>query len=104
MGFAGLNRADATAVTPHDCESLKPSLGDGLADFAAHARALNVGDGPVVYHVDNRVILAAHRGRADSDVLDAELMDLFHNHVEDLIAFAEVVVEAKRHAVLDFAL
>ena len=104
MRFAGLNRADTAAVAPHDCETLKPSLGDGLADFAAHARALNVGDGAVVYHVDNRVILAAHRGSANRDVLNAELMDLFHDHVENLIALAEVVVEAKRHAVLDFAL
>ena len=104
MGFAGLNRADTAAVAPHDCESLKPSLGDGLADLAAHARTLDVGDGPVVYHVDNGVILAAHRGRADGNVLDAELMNLFHDHVENLIALAEVVVEAQRHAVLDFAL
>ena len=104
MGLAGLNRADTAAVAPHDCEALKPTLGDGLADLAAYARALDIGDGPVVYHVDNRVILAAHRGSADGDVLDAELMDFFHNHVENLIALAEVVVEAQRHAVLDFAL
>ena len=29
-------------------------------------------------------------------------MHLFHDHIEDLVALAEVVVEAQRHAVLDF--
>ena len=46
----------------------------------------------------------AQRAGAQGDVLEAHLVDLFHDHADHEVALAEVVVEGDGHAVVGIAL
>ena len=104
MGLAGLNGADAAAVAAHGSQPLQLAVGDGIADLAADAGGLDVDDGAVLDHRNQRVMGLAQRACAQGDVLEAHLVDLLHDHADHEVALAEVVVEGNGHAVVGVAL
>ena len=104
MGLAGLNGADAAAVAAHGGQPLQLAVGDGIADLAADAGGLDIDDGTVLDHGDEGVMGLAQRACAQGDVLEAHLVDLFHDHADHEVALAEVVVEGNGHAVVGVAL
>ena len=94
---------DTAAVAAHVGQALELAVGDGFADLASDARGTDVGDGAVLDIGDDVVVGLAQGGGADGDVLQAHLVDGVHDHVDDLVAFTEVVVEADGHAVMGVA-
>ena len=56
MSFAGFNGSYAAAVAAHDGQTLQFAVADCLADFAAHAGRLNVGDGAIFNVGNDRII------------------------------------------------
>ena len=104
MGLAGLDGADTAAVAAHGSQTLQLAVGDGIADLAADAGGLDVDDGTILDHGDEGVMSLAQRACAQGDVLEAHLVDLFHDHADHEIALAEVVVEGDGHAVVSVAL
>ena len=104
MGLAGDQSADTAAVAAHGSQTLQLAVRDGLADLAADAGGLDVGDGPVLDHGDQIIVCLAQRAGADGDVLQAHLLDLFHDHADHEVAVTEVVVERNGHAVVGVAL
>ena len=104
VGLAALDGADSSAVGSHVCQALQLACGDRLTDLAADAGGLDVDDGAVLDQRKDRVVLASQGGCAEGDVLDAHLMHFQHDHIQDLVAVPEVMVEAQGHSVLDAAL
>ena len=104
MGLAGLNGADTAAVAAHGGQPLQLAVGDGIADLAADAGGLDVDDSTVLDHGDEGVMGFAQRACTQGDVLEAHLVDLFHDHADHEVALAEVVVEGNGHAVVGVAL
>ena len=104
MGLAGLNGADTAAVAAHGSQALQLAMRNSIADLAAHAGRLDVDDGAVLDHGDEGVMSLAQRACAQGDVLEAHLVDLFHDHADHEVALAEVVVEGDGHAVVGIAL
>ena len=104
MGLAGLNGADTAAVAAHGGQALQLAVGDGIADLAADTGRLDVDDGAILDHGDEGVMSLAQRACAQGDVLEAHLVDLFHDHADHEVALAEVVVEGDGHAVVGIAL
>ena len=104
MGLAGLDGADTAAVAAHGSQALQLAMRNGIADLAADAGGLDVDDGAVLDHGDEGVMSLAQRACAQGDVLEAHLVDLFHDHADHEVALAEVVVEGDGHAVVGIAL
>ena len=104
MGLAGDKGADTAAVAAHGRQTLQLAVGDGLADLAADAGGLDVGDGAVLDHGDQIIVGLAQRAGADGDVLQAHLLDLFHDHADHEVAVTEVMMERNGHAVVCVAL
>ena len=103
MDLAGLDGADAAAVGAHDRQITELSCGNGLADLAADAGGLDTYDGSVLDHGNDGIMSLAQGGRADGDPLDAHVVDLFHDHIDNVVALAEMMMEGNGHAVLDSA-
>ena len=104
MGLAGLDGADTAAVAAHGSQALQLAMRNSIADLAAHAGRLDVDDGAVLDHGDEGVMSLAQRACAQGDVLEAHLVDLFHDHADHEVALAEVVVEGDGHTVVCAAL
>ena len=94
---------DTAAVAAHVGQALELAVGDSFTDLASDARGADVGDGAVLDVGDDVVVGLAQGGCADGDVLQAHLVDGVHDHVDHLVAFTEVVVEADGHAVMGVA-
>ena len=104
LGFTRNKRADTAAVGTHDGKALELSFGNGLPDLPPDAGGFNAGNGSVLDHGHQRVVGLAEGGGGQGDVLEAHFVDLFHDHVDDQVALAEVVMEADGHAAVGLAL
>ena len=98
--LAGLDGTDTAAVAAHDGETFQLAFRDSLPDLAAHTAGLDVGNRAILNHRHQRVMRFAEGTCADGDIFDAHLVNFLHDHVDDQISIAEMVVEAQRHAVV----
>ena len=103
VGAGGAEEGDVdvqVAVAAEDNRLVHDAGADGLGQLAAHAGGGDAGDDAVADVLDQgRVhVLKARCGQVQ--VLEAHLGELVDDHVDHLVAAAEVVVEGDGHAVL----
>ena len=96
-------RADTSAVAAHDRKALEFAVGDRFADLAADTGGLDAGDGAVFDHGNKSFVSLAQGSGCQCDVLKTHVVDLLHDHVDDQVAFTEMMVEADGHAAVRFA-
>ena len=75
--------------------------GNGAANTGGHIVAAQLGDHAVLDVVDQRLVAVKDRGSVDGQVLDTHQSQFFHDHVQNEVTVAHVVVEGDGHAALD---
>ena len=63
--------SDTAAVTAHDGKAFQFAVGNGFTNLAAHAGSLDVRDGAIFDHRDNRGLGLTQGSRANGQVFDA---------------------------------
>ena len=101
-------RAPEGTVLPDygEDEGFYQLFGDTLEEdiTLTDAGGQDAGDGAVLNIGDDGVVGLAQGGGADTDVFQAHVMNLLHDHVHHIVALPEVVVEGDGHAVVSAAL
>ncbi|CCY84880.1 putative uncharacterized protein [Clostridium sp. CAG:149] len=97
--LAGLNGPHTAAVGAHNRQISELSRRYGLSDFSPHAGGLNACHRPVLDVGHNRIIGLTHGAGADGDALYSHPVNLFHDHVQHIVAFTEMMVKGKCHIV-----
>lgn len=103
MDFTRFDGTDTAAVTAHDGKAFQFAVGNGFTNLAAHAGSLDVRDGAIFDHRDNRGLGLTQGSRANGQVFDAHLVDGFHDHVDNIVPFTEMMMEGEGHAIFDAA-
>ena len=91
--------AGPAAVRAEHHRAVHETAGDLLRQLTAEAGGLDMGDDAVFDVLDQGRVDGGQRGRCQRQILVAHLRQLIHHHVDDVVAVAEVVVEADGHAV-----
>ena len=95
----GFNRRRTAAMgTEHDGEIHKPP-GNLLRQFSAKAAGFNVGNHAVFDMLNQRGVDIRKGACSKGQILDAHFGDLLHNHIDNIVTIAEVMVEGNCHPI-----
>ena len=91
--------AGPAAVGAEHHRAVHKATGDFLRQLTAQAGGLNMGDDAIFDMPDKRRMDGSQRGCRQRQVLVSHLRQLVHHHIDDVVAVAEVMVEADGHTV-----
>ena len=97
---AGADGAGPAAVGPEHHRAVDEAPGHLLGQLAPHAGGLDMGDDAVLDVADQGGVDRGQGAGRQGQVFIAHFRQLIHHGVDDVVAVAEVVVEADGHAVL----
>ena len=97
--IAGPDGAGPAAVGPEYHRTVDEAPGHLLGQLAAHTGGFNVGDDAILDMADQGGVDGGQGAGSQGQVLKAHFRQLIHHGVDDMVAVAEVVVEADGHAV-----
>ena len=101
LQFPGLNGAGTPAVAADHHGHIHQSSGDGVRQLSPQAGGLDPADDTVLNMADQRGVAVRKRRGRQHQIVEAHLRQLVHNHVDNIVAVAEMVVEGDHHAVLE---
>ena len=97
---AGADGDGPAAVGPEHHRAVDEAPGHLLGQLAPHTGGLDMGDDAVLDVADQGGVDRGQRAGRQGQVFIAHFRQLIHHGVDDVVAVAEVVVEADGHAVL----
>ena len=98
--LAGSDRFASAAVGAEDDGEIHQAAGDLFRQFSAHAGRFDVGDDALLDVLDQRRMYGSQGAGCQGQILEAHLRQLGDDLVDDVVAVAEMMVEADGVAVL----
>ena len=101
MHLARLDGPYPAPMGSHDGQVLQLPRRNRFPDPSPDAGRLEPGDGSVLNIRNNGIVGLSQRAGADGNIPDAHFMNLFHYHVQYVIALSEMMMEGKGHSIPD---
>ena len=103
--FTGFDGPRTAAVGTDNGRGLQLAGGNNFTDPAADAAGLDTDDLALFDVVGNRIVGVAEAGCGDGQIFQAQFFDRgLHDHVDDIVAVPQMMMEAEGHAALRTAL